>query len=260
MYVTAFCSQKGGSGKTTLSGHLAVQAERAGAGPVALVDCDPQGSLSSWWNARESSQPAFLRTTLGSLAADLERLAKSGFRHVVIDTPPAISAPILKVIAQSDLVLIPTRPSPHDLRAVTGTLELAERAEKPIVFVLNGAAPRARITSDAAVALSQHGTVAPTFVHHKTVMASAMIDGRTAMEVLPNSRSAEEIAELWRYVADRFQRMENRRRFQQAHRPAARAFGRRSIESPATADAAGEGAAGDDMPSPDGSTVSMGAA
>ena len=27
MHVVALCSQKGGSGKTTLSGHLAVQAE-----------------------------------------------------------------------------------------------------------------------------------------------------------------------------------------------------------------------------------------
>jgi anion-transporting ArsA/GET3 family ATPase len=46
MHVVALCSQKGGSGKTTLAGHLAVQAELAGMGPVALVDTDPQGSAS----------------------------------------------------------------------------------------------------------------------------------------------------------------------------------------------------------------------
>jgi len=33
-------SQKGGSGKTTLSGHLAVQAQSVGAGPVVLIDID----------------------------------------------------------------------------------------------------------------------------------------------------------------------------------------------------------------------------
>ena len=38
MRVLAVTSQKGGSGKTTLSGHLAVQAELAGAGPVVLVE------------------------------------------------------------------------------------------------------------------------------------------------------------------------------------------------------------------------------
>ena len=43
MVVLVLASQKGGSGKTTLSGHLAVEADRAGVGPVALIDTDPQG-------------------------------------------------------------------------------------------------------------------------------------------------------------------------------------------------------------------------
>lgn len=230
MHITAFCSQKGGSGKTTLSGHLAVQAELSGGGPVALVDCDPQGSLAAWWNARENSRPAFVRTTLDTLVSDLDRLRRSGFRHVVIDTPPAVSNPILKVMMQSDLVVVPTRPSPHDLRAVRGTIDLVERAGKPMVFILNGAAPRARITADAAVALSQHGTVAPTFVHHKTIMASSMIDGRTVMELRPNCSSAQEIAQLWDYFAERHARMDNRRLFQSMTRPVSREFGRRSVE------------------------------
>jgi hypothetical protein len=58
MHVVALCSQKGGSGKTTLAGHLGVQAELAGAGPVALIDTDPQGSVAAWWNARQSDRPA----------------------------------------------------------------------------------------------------------------------------------------------------------------------------------------------------------
>ena len=54
-------SQKGGSGKTTLSGHLAVQAQLSGAGPVVLIDIDPQGSLADWWNEREAELPAFAK-------------------------------------------------------------------------------------------------------------------------------------------------------------------------------------------------------
>ena len=56
MYTIVAASQKGGSGKTTLSGHLAVEASRAGAGEIALIDTDPQGSLAAWWNARNSPQ------------------------------------------------------------------------------------------------------------------------------------------------------------------------------------------------------------
>ena len=66
MQVVAFASQKGGSGKTTLAGHIAVQAERAGFGPVALVDTDPQGSLADWWNEREAEVPLFAHTSIAS--------------------------------------------------------------------------------------------------------------------------------------------------------------------------------------------------
>ena len=237
MQVISLCSQKGGSGKTTLTGHLAVQAVRRSQGPVALIDCDPQGSLAAWWNSRESPQPAFLETSLASLGSDLERLRGQGYRYVFIDTPPAVSMPILRVMEQSDLVLIPTRPSPHDLRAVRATLDLAERAGRTPIFVVNGAASRSRITSDAAVALSQYGTVAPSFICHRIVLAASMIDGRTVMESEPEHRSAAEIAALWSYLEDRLVRLANRAAFHR-QRPAPRAFGRRSdaaaVEAPAS--------------------------
>ena len=78
MQVLSFCSQKGGSGKTTLSGHVAVQAERAGAGPVALVDTDPQGSLADWWNVRSHETPVFVRTTVEQLGDTVEMLRMQG--------------------------------------------------------------------------------------------------------------------------------------------------------------------------------------
>ena len=146
MRVLAMASQKGGSGKTTLSGHLAVQAQRAGAGPVVLIDIDPQGSLSDWWNERQTEYPAFAQTTVARLAADLEALRVQGFKLAVIDTPPAITMAIQSVIQVAELVVIPTRPSPHDLRAVGATVDLCDRAGKSAIFVVNAATPKARIT------------------------------------------------------------------------------------------------------------------
>lgn len=204
--VLALASQKGGSGKTTLSGHLAVQAHRAGAGPVVIIDIDPQGSLADWWNEREADYPAFAQTTVARLAADLQVLRAQGFRLAVIDTPPAITLAIQAVIAVSELILVPTRPSPHDLRAVGATVDLCDRMGKPLVFVVNGATPKARITAEAAVALSQHGTVAPVTLHHRTDFAASMIDGRTVMEVDPASRSAAEVEALWTYVSERLEK------------------------------------------------------
>ena len=203
MHVIAFASQKGGSGKTTLAGHIAVEAEIRGAGPVALIDTDPQGSLSQWWNAREAERPFFGRASNEGLEADLARLKDGGVKLVIIDTPPAITSTIGNVIGQSDLVVIPTRPSPHDLRAAGATVRLCEEIGKPLVFAVNGASPRARITTEAVIALSHHGAVAPAILHQRIDFASSMIDGRTVMDIGSNTKSPEEISELWRFLDDR---------------------------------------------------------
>ena len=203
MHVLALASRKGGSGKTTLAGHLAVAADRQGDGPVALIDVDPQGSLSAWWNARENDRPMFVRSSVERLSDDLEILRSHGVKLLVIDTPPALSDAIGEVVRLADLVLIPSRPSPHDLRSVGATVELVERLGKPLVFVINSATKKARITTETVALLSQHGPLAPTVVHHRVDFASSMIDGRTVMELPGQSAASDEINALWSYLSRR---------------------------------------------------------
>jgi chromosome partitioning protein len=209
MHTLVLASQKGGSGKTTLSGHLAVEAQNAGVGPVALIDTDPQGSLAHWWNARTAREPLFAKVGPLELGEALEHLSRSGIRLAVIDTPPTITEAISYVIGHADLVILPTRPSPHDLRAVGATVDIAERHGKPVLFVVNAATPRARITSETAVALSQHGTVAPVTIHQRVDFAASMVDGRTVGEVTAKSVSAKEIRDLWIYVQGRLARLKH---------------------------------------------------
>ena len=203
MLVLTVASRKGGSGKTTLAGHLAVEAERSGAGLVALVDIDPQGSLADWWNARSSPTPLYVHTNLPSLADDLERVRDRGIDIAVIDTPPAISSRVSQAIELSDLVIVPARPSPHDLRSIIGTAELVETLGKPLVFVLNGATQRARITAEAISVISYYGPLAPVIIHQRVDFAASMIDGRTVMEVSGAKPAAQEIAQLWQFLAQR---------------------------------------------------------
>ena len=75
-----------------------------------------------------------------------------------------------------------------------------------MVFAINSATKRARITAEAAVALSQHGTVAPVQIGHRVDFASSMTDGRTVQELDAASPSADEIAQLWDYVLTRIRK------------------------------------------------------
>jgi chromosome partitioning protein len=200
MYVIAVSSQKGGSGKTTIAAHLAVAAAAADVGPVVLIDTDPQGSLAEWWQARKDDTPQLATVKPEALAANLAELRSYGTAIAIVDTPPALTGSIEQVIAMADLIIIPARPSPHDLRAAGGTVEMARKAGKPFMFVVNGASPRASITAQAVAALSEHGRVAPVILYQRTEYAASMIDGRTVLETAASGRSAQEIVELWQCV------------------------------------------------------------
>lgn len=203
MKTIVLASQKGGAGKTTLAAHLAVMAGRAGDGSCVLIDTDPQGSLAAWWNGRQEETPAFAPTTLKELSDKLAALAKAKFKFAIIDTPPAITEAIRAVVSLADFVLIPTRPSPHDLRAVGSTVELATGSGRSFAFALTQAKANSKLTVQAMGALSEHGVVASAIIHDRVDFASSMIDGRTVMEIDPRGRSASEIAELWKFCKAR---------------------------------------------------------
>src|SRR3954447_12932468 len=80
-------SQKGGSGKTNLCAHLSVEAERAGDGPVYLIDTDPQGTLSTWHKKRQAEVSHRVEIPFSSLRPGLRNSSNSKLR-TVSSTPP----------------------------------------------------------------------------------------------------------------------------------------------------------------------------
>jgi chromosome partitioning protein len=207
MKTVVLASRKGGAGKTTLAAHLAIAAAQRGL-TAALIDADEQGSLAAWWNARDpemAATPLFVAAQLQAVRDAAKELRAHKTDVLFVDTPPgggAESAAVLNaVLPLADLVLVPMRPSPLDLRAVGATLELAASAKKRLAFVLNATNPRARVVLQALQALREcgAGSVAPITVANRVDYAAAMTDGRVASEV-GNRRAAEEIGALLEYV------------------------------------------------------------
>jgi chromosome partitioning protein len=222
MRVFVAASRKGGSGKTVASRHLAVAAMRSGVARVALVDLDPMQGLSRWWKRRPEDgielvdlapaemlrdtpqqRIAAVQVAAERLTGAVQSLAEQGFGLTIVDTPPAADRIVQHAVAAADLVVVPVRPSPDDLDAVGETADLVTAAGRPMVFVVNSATKRARLTSDAAIALSQHGTVAPAVLHRSDAYAASALDGLTVQEADPRGAPAQEVTALWQYISKR---------------------------------------------------------
>src|SRR5580658_9247232 len=86
MHTIVINSQKGGSAKTMLCKHLSVEAERAGDGPVFVIDTDPQGSLTACHTKREAEIPSRVEVPFEGLEKGLELLRQHGAAYCIIDT------------------------------------------------------------------------------------------------------------------------------------------------------------------------------
>lgn len=198
MKTVVVAAQKGGAGKTTLTRNLAVAASMEGK-RVLCLDLDPQGSLRAWWNSREADAPSMLDRDPQpkDLAATLRAVGKQ-FDFCFVDTPPAAPEWLSEALTAADLVLIPVRPSPDDLRAVGATIAAATKAKASFAFALSQT-PRARITEEAARVLAQHGRVAPVNIAQRVSYAETGATGQGVAETA-DDKAAAEIAALWDYV------------------------------------------------------------
>jgi chromosome partitioning protein len=123
MHTVVLATQKGGSGKSTLTIGLALAAKNAGQN-VRLIETDPQGTLSNWQSRRGIAEPMVETIyNVGRIEARLEQLARGGVTLVIIDTASGVSAITAAAIRCADLCLIPARPSVTDIEASAATLK-----------------------------------------------------------------------------------------------------------------------------------------
>ena len=200
MQVIVLATQKGGSGKSTIARSIA--AELAGRGRVALLDIDPQGSLTKWWQRRETDDLQLITglTCADQISKAVETLRGQGFDWLIIDTPGARDEATRIALRSADLVLGPVHPSQDDLDAVGPTVAEIRDAGANFIFVLSRTT-RARIVDETGRLLAAHGRVAPATVGARVAHGEAATRGLTAAEV-GNAAAADEVRELVDYVLE----------------------------------------------------------
>lgn len=198
--VLAVAQRKGGAGKSTLAANLATAF--AGLGErVALLDTDPQKTLSYWHQARQQA---------GAKAQKLDFEAPTGWRvpaatdklrrsHdiILLDTAPHDDTDARIAIRAADLVLMPLQPSAPDLWASAGTLDLAKAEKRPVAVALNRVPPQSKLTAEVIEALrGKDLTLLDTTLGNRSAFATAFGQGLGVTESAPRSVAADEIRAL----------------------------------------------------------------
>jgi cellulose biosynthesis protein BcsQ len=204
MNVIVFASRKGGSGKSTLTAHLAAQAYKPSRS-VLLVDSDPQGSLTLWHKLRGSEDLPLVDGTDGvrGIVASAKR---QGYDWVFIDTPPNMSAVVTDAIHAATLIVIPARLTLFDLAAIKETMDLARQLRRPYAIVINGVPPRRDNTEspyvrEARAALTELNVpVWAGQITQRNSYSLALAEGAGANEYENQSEAAVEIAALWNAI------------------------------------------------------------
>jgi chromosome partitioning protein len=194
--VITVAQQKGGTGKTTLAANLG--AALAATRRVALLDIDPQHSLTRWNALRpaDAAKLTFSDVSGWRVRGELDRLT-AVHDVVVIDSPPQIDTDARLAIRGANLVLVPVQPSPPDVWAAEGTLKLAAAEKRPAALVLNRvpAAGKLRETMAAQIGASGNRLLAAT-IGNRTGFASAFAAGLGITEAAPRSIAANELRAL----------------------------------------------------------------
>jgi chromosome partitioning protein len=215
MKTVVIANQKGGSGKSTATVHLAVAAEQAGNGPVVICDTDPQGSTVDWFNQRNRAgldTPRYAPLTLSRLSSELRALEEAGASYLFIDTAPSIGSVNAELFAIADLILIPLNPTPTDLRALVKALPTIKNSGKPFTFMLARVRPNLRNNDGVAMALDALGLVLRARMHERVIYAESFAHGGTAFEIDPQGIAASELSNIWAGVKERMTKSKKARK------------------------------------------------
>lgn len=193
--VITIAGQKGGAGKTTIAAHIAVSLAQTGR-RVAIVDIDPQGSLTKWHALREKK--------FGSGYTGLHFTSSSGWRiegvisnlqnkmdYIIIDSPPHTETESKSAIRASTLIIVPMQPSPTDLWATGATIDFAKAENIPAKILLNRYSPMSKISKEVLKQLNT--SVFKNTIGNRVAFSSCFLNGITVTENQPNSPAAFEI-------------------------------------------------------------------
>jgi len=200
MFVLSFVSANKGVGKTTLAACLARHAQVCAQAPIALVDLETDSPLKQLACANRLADVRYVPSDPSRLVQDLDSLRQEHVAFAIVDAPALPTRAIEAAMSAADLIVMPVIASKDGLRSIGTTVELAENSARRSVFVINGASMGKGVNATVAMALVQHGTLAPVAVPRASAFADVLATDRGASESNAQDAVKPIVSELWAYL------------------------------------------------------------
>lgn len=194
--LVSIVSFKGGVGKTTTAVHLSAYFQKKG--KCVLVDGDPNRSALAWSERGNFPFQVIDESELAAHAGD--------FSNIIIDTPARPTAEELKTLsAESDLLLIPTKPDALSLDALLKiVVSLQSFDAKNYKVLLTLVPPRSNAARDAKAMLDEIKVpYCKTEIHRRAICERAALQGKTVDNLRDGQASWEEFLALGKEIFKR---------------------------------------------------------
>jgi len=187
--IVALANQKGGTGKTTVAANLAL-ATAAVKRRTALIDADVQGTTATFFGESEYLNIYRAGEDVGTITRNLDE------EFIFIDSPPSVSTIPKLIMGVADLVVIPTQPSPFDIAASSGTVDIynamiESQGWAPVCyFLLNRVKPGTTFGKESAeyIRKTYELPVLETRLHDYELYKQAPLAGKSVMEYSKTTR------------------------------------------------------------------------
>ncbi len=189
----SIASFKGGVGKTTTAVHLSAYFQKKG--KTVLVDGDPNRSALAWSERGNFPFQVINESELAARAGE--------FSNIIIDTPARPSAEELKTLsAESDLLLIPTKPDALSLDAllkIVASLQSFDAQNYKVLLTL--VPPRSNAARDAKAMFDEIKVpYCKTEIHRRAICERAALQGKTVDNLKDGQAAWEEFTMLGKEI------------------------------------------------------------
>eukprot|EP01035_Chromulina_nebulosa_P028766 gene28766-38023_t len=209
--VITLATSKGGAGKSTLARNLAAHWVNLGF-KIVIIDADPQGSIINRHDPEGELKDLHVIAEPEETVSGVIKEIKENYDFLIVDTGGFRNKTTVRALIETDLAIIPLKPSADDVSGALETHNLInelnktpERIARPIRYrmIITMSQQGTIIAKHVRSELEQLGyLVLNSEMHHRVAYPEAAINGLSPCITDPEGPAARDITNIIKELSD----------------------------------------------------------